>query len=73
MSADAGREALYAQLRERFLSSPEYRAALRSDPVGTLEADLGPLGDDERRWVQDVAGVGDEELVARVRGRVGAW
>jgi hypothetical protein len=75
MSADADRQAQYDQLRERFLSDPQFRAQVRSDPAGTLEGELGALTDEEREWISDAApgAQTDDELVAQVSGKVGAW
>lgn len=51
MSTDADRQALYRQVRNRFITDPDYRAAMRSDTVGTLEGTLGELTPEEREWV----------------------
>ena len=75
MSADADRQATHDQIRERFLTNPEYRSRLRSDPVDTLESELGTLTEEERTWIADLTAGGgtDDELIDQVKGKVGAW
>jgi hypothetical protein len=76
MNASADRQALYAEIRERFLSDPEFRTEMRRDCRDTLTSVLGPLTDEEEQWVRDLPdpSKSDEELIEMVRsGRVGAW
>ena len=76
MPTDPDRQARHDEIRERFLADPEFRAAVQSDPTGTLEAELGELTDEERTALSDLAaepGSG-EDIVAHIRSRgVGAW
>jgi hypothetical protein len=76
MNASADRQAQYAEIRERYLADPDFRAQLRADCAGTLTTILGPLTDEEQQWINDLpdASTSDEELVEMVRsGRLQAW
>lgn len=76
MPADPDRQALHDQLRERFLSDPDFRAAVTADPVATLEATLGTLTDEEREAVTTLTATprSEEELVEHLRsGGLGSW
>ena len=65
---------MYDQIRERFLSDPEFRGTLRANPTGTLEVVLGDLTDEELRWTSEITDTMDQELVDQVRsGRFGFW
>ena len=76
MPVDPERQAGYDQLRERFLSDPDFRAAVTADPTGALEGILGPLTPEERQAVRDILATprSDDELVEHIRsGGVGSW
>jgi hypothetical protein len=74
MPADAERQASYQQIRERFLNDPEFRQTLRANPTGTLQAVLGDLTEEERRWTGEIIDSLDQELVERISsGRYGFW
>jgi len=76
MPVDPERQAGYDQLRERFLSDPDFRAAVTADPTGALEGVLGPLTPEERQAVSDILATprSDDELVEHIRsGGVGSW
>lgn len=73
MPPESDRQAIYDQLREKFLSDTEFRAQFLADPAGTLENALGPLTDSERQWVADLGDISGEELAAQVSQKVGSW
>jgi hypothetical protein len=76
MPVDPERQASYDQLRERFLSDPDFRAAVTADPTGALEGVLGPLSSEESQAVRDITATprSDDELVEHIRsGGLGAW
>ncbi|MFG1609667.1 hypothetical protein [Actinoplanes sp. NPDC049265] len=55
MSGREDRLASYDEIRRRFIEEPQFRIALRADPVATMEAILGELTEDERHWAQGLA------------------
>jgi hypothetical protein len=76
MSVDPERQASHDRLRERFLSDPDFRAAVTADPTGALEGVLGPLTAEESQAVSDITATprSDDELVDHIRsGGLGAW
>ena len=76
MPVDPERQSGYDQLRERFLSDPDFRAAVTADPTGALEGVLGPLTPEETQAVADITATprSDDELVEHIRsGGVGSW
>ena len=76
MSVDPERQAGYDQLRERFLSDPDFRAAVTADPTGALEGVLGTLTPEDSQAVSDITATprSDDELVEHIRsGGLGSW
>ena len=76
MPVDPARQSSYDHLRERFLSDPDFRAAVTADPTGALEGVLGPLSPEESQAVRDITATprSDDELVEHIRsGGLGAW
>jgi len=73
MPPESDRQAVYDQLREQFLTDPDFRSRFEADPAGTMESALGPLTDEERQWVSGLGDVSGDDLVERIKGRVGAW
>lgn len=73
-TSDDGQAAL-AQVREKFIADPEFRAEVRADPAAALEKALGrPLSDGESAQVAALASSSDDDVIESLRsGQVGSW
>lgn len=76
MSDNADRRASYDDIRQRFIEDPDFRIALRADPVAVLQEALGELTPDERSFAAGLAAgsTSDFNLVEQLkRHALTAW
>jgi hypothetical protein len=76
VSDNPDRQALYDEIRQRFIEDPDFRIKLRADPVATLQEILGELTKEERTFAAGLTlgSTSDFNLVEQLKRRPpGAW